>query len=194
MFVPEKTLRNLIISYVKDEERSISGLARKLTEDGYKMHRLFLTGYLRAMSDMGILKEKEIPPSKVYTTSVQREKNIYELVGEKCKSLEIVERDRATVALSVLEKLFKRPIFLREIRECGFDDVVAKRVIGDKRAEARRRLIDNGVEIPGNDPAYTAGEGFGEPANTIIRELVLDKFAAHHLRLDTKQTRLTEIE
>jgi DNA-binding HxlR family transcriptional regulator len=193
MFLPEKTLKNLIISYVKREEKSISGLARQLNEDGFPIHRLFLTGYLRAMADLGVVKEKQIPPSKVYTTSAHRERNIYEMVGERCRSAELSDRERATLAVFVLESLFKRPVFLQELRECGFDEVSAKSVKGEERAEARMLLLKSGIEIPGNDPAYTSGEDLEDPASEVLRDLVLDRFDVHHLRVDTKQTKLDDL-
>ncbi|MFQ5910576.1 MAG: hypothetical protein ACE5IJ_07650 [Thermoplasmata archaeon] len=193
MFFPEKTLKNLIVSYVKEEERSISGLARQLNEDGYPIHRLFLTGYLRAMADMGVVREKQIPPSKVYSTSANRERNIYEMIGEKCKFAEVTDRDRPGLAVSVLEDLFRRPVFLRELRECGFDEVAAESVKGEERAEARKMLLRNGIEIPGNDPAYTASGGFEDPATQILRDLVLDRFDVHHLKVETKQTKLLHV-
>lgn len=193
MFLPERTLKNLIISYVKKEEKSISGLARQLNEDGFPIHRLFLTGYLRAMADLGVVKEKQIPPSKVYTTSAHRERNIYEVVGEKCRLAELSDRERASLAVFVLESLFKRPVFLQELRECGFEDVSAKSVKGEERTEARRLLLKSGVEIPGNDPAYTSGEDMEDPASEVLRDLVLDRFDIHHLRVDTKQTKLDDL-
>lgn len=186
-------MKNLIISYVKKEEKSISGLARQLNEDGFPIHRLFLTGYLRAMADLGVVKEKQIPPSKVYTTSAHRERNIYEVVGERCRLAELSDKDRASLAVFVLESLFKRPVFLQELRECGFDEVNAKSVKGEERTDARRLLLKSGIEIPGNDPAYTSGEDMEDPASEVLRDLVLDRFDIHHLRVDTKQTKLDDL-
>ncbi len=193
LFVPEKTLKNMIISYVKEEERSISGLARRLNKDGHSIHRLFLTGYLRAMADMGVVREKQIPPSKVYSTSANREKNIYETIGDMCKSAEVSDRERPALAVSVLEDLFRRPVFLQELRECGFDHVNAMSVKGEERSEARKLLLRSGIEIPGNDPAYIADASFEEPSTQILRDLVLDRFDVHHLKVETKQTKLPDI-
>lgn len=193
MFFPEKTLKNLIISYVKEEERSISGLARRLKEDGINIHRLYLTGYLRAMADMGVVREKQIPPSKVYATSAARQKNIYETVGEKCLSCEVEDGRKSALAVSVLESLFKRPVFLQELKECGFDEVRATSVKGEERSEARKKLLGIGIEIPGNDPAYTVGGAYQEPMEVVLRDLVLDRFDIHHLRVDTKQVKLDDV-
>ena len=113
MFVPDRNLKDLILSYVKQQERSISSLAKVLQKDGFRFHRLFIAGYLKSLADMGVLREKEIPPAKVYTTSAHRERNVYESVGEKCRQSEANERRQARLAVAVLERLFRRPIFLR---------------------------------------------------------------------------------
>jgi DNA-binding HxlR family transcriptional regulator len=193
LFFPEKTLKNLIISYVKEEERSISGLARQLNKDGHAIHRLFLTGYLRAMADMGVVREKQIPPSKVYATSANRERNIYEMVGDKCLAAEVSDNNKPELAVSVLEELFHRPVFLQELRECGFEDVGARTVKGDERSEARKLLVRSGIEIPGNDPAYTSGGAYEEPTTQVLRDLILERFDINHLRIDTKQIKLDDL-
>ncbi|HRR67139.1 MAG TPA: hypothetical protein P5063_05780, partial [Methanomassiliicoccales archaeon] len=67
MFHPDRDLKQTIISMLSEEGRSISYLSKELKKQGFDMHRLILTGYLRALSDLNILKEKEVPPAKVYT-------------------------------------------------------------------------------------------------------------------------------
>jgi DNA-binding HxlR family transcriptional regulator len=194
VFVPEKELKNLVISYVRREERSISALARELQKDGFKLHRLFLTGYLRALADMGVVKEKRIPPAKVYTTSARTEKNIYQSVGEVCSSLLDDDKERGRLAVSVLQRLFHRPIFLQEIYECGLGDiVVASRVTGEERAEARKALFRNGVKLPAKDPAYLVEDPDPEQVDEVVCQLLLEKFRSQHLVLDTVQLRLHEI-
>ena len=84
MFVPDHNLKDLVVSYLREQERSISALTKQLRADGYPFHRLFVTGYLKALADAGILREKDIPPAKVYSTSAHREPNLYELVGSRC--------------------------------------------------------------------------------------------------------------
>src|SRR6266699_2155134 len=73
MFVPERNLKDLVVSYIRERERSISALTKQLKQDGYAFHRLFVTGYLKALSDLGVLREKDIPPAKVYTPAAPRE-------------------------------------------------------------------------------------------------------------------------
>ncbi len=191
MFLPEKDLKKIIISSLKKEEKSISGLYRMLENEGYKLHRLTLTGYLKALSDVGILKEKEIPPSKVYTTSGHYEKNIYEAVSEKCKAIEKDEKEQVRIAIYVLQKLFHRAIFLEEIKQCELKGGVdAELATDEQRMEAKKLLQKAGYRIPRNDPVYKIKEKYEEEYNTIIMNLFLEKFSAQPLVLETKQLKL----
>lgn len=193
MFVPDRNLKDLVLSYVKQQERSISSLAKDLQKDGFRFHRLFVTGYLKALADVGILKEKEIPPAKVYTTSAHRDRNLYELVGEKCRLYEEGEARQARLAVALLERLFRRPVFLRELRECGFvgaaDAPVASR---EDRDEARRAFSKLGLPIPANEPAYAVGERRNEERDAIIAELLVERCGVESMVLDTRQTKLVE--
>ncbi len=57
---------SILIEILAQKQLSISSIARELKKNGYDQHRLILTGYLRALHDMGYLEELDIPPSKVY--------------------------------------------------------------------------------------------------------------------------------
>lgn len=186
-------MKDLILSYLRNEETSISALSRQLERDGYKVHRLVLTGYLKALADMGVLKQKEIPPSKVYTLTSASERNIYEVVGDKCRTLELDDKEAATVGAYVLQNLFHRPVFLHEIRQCGLGDIVlAKRISGEERTEARKALTKNGFRLPTNDPAYLVEkeETYEKAMDSILQEILVEKFRSQSLVMGPKQTRL----
>jgi DNA-binding HxlR family transcriptional regulator len=193
MFVSDKNMKDLIFSYLRDKETSISGLSRMLEKDGYKVHRLVLTGYLKALADVGMLKHKEIPPSKVYTVTSNSDKNLYGVVREKCKSLDLEDKEAATIGVYILQNLFRRPIFLQEIRQFGLGEtVLAKRVTGDERSEARKKLIKNGFRLPTNDPAYLVDEekDYEEIMDWILHTILIEEFKAQDLLMGPKQTRL----
>ncbi len=193
MFVPERNLKDLVVSYIRERERSISSLTKQLRQDGYAFHRLFVTGYLKALSDLGVLREKEIPPAKVYTTSAHRAANLYEAVGSRCRDSAREETEQVRLAIGVLQKLFRRPIFLRELRECGFAGAIdAPAAPREERDEARRGLIKVGLQLPTNEPAYTVSERRNEFRDEILRELIIDRFGLGGLVLETKQMKLTE--
>ncbi len=69
MFHPDKEMRDLLFEILNNDGKSISAISRELEEQGCSIHRLILTGYLRALTDLNILKEKEVPPAKVYVSS-----------------------------------------------------------------------------------------------------------------------------
>jgi len=193
LFVPERNLKDLVVSYLRVQERSISALTKQLKQDGYSFHRLFVTGYLKALADVGMLREKDIPPSKVYTTSAHREPNLYELVGSRCREAAKEETDQARLAVAVLQKLFRRPIFLREVRECGFAGAIdVPSAPREERDEARRGLVKLGLQLPTNEPAYVVPERRSEVRDEILYDLIVERFGMGALVLETKQTKLTE--
>ena len=193
LFVPDRNLKDLVVSYLREQERSISALTKQLRADGYPFHRLFVTGYLKALADAGILREKDIPPAKVYSTSAHREPNLYELVGARCREATREEADQIRLAVSVLQKLFRRPIFLRELRECGFGGAVdAPQAPREEREEARRGLVKLGLPVPTNEPAYGMPERRNEVRDEILYDLVVKRFGMGALVLGTKQMKLTE--
>ena len=193
LFVPEKNLKDLVIGYVRDQERSISALTKSLQQDGYPFHRLFVTGYLKALADVGMLREKEIPPAKVYTASAHREPNLYESIGERCRETTGDELGASRMAVAVLQRLFHRPVFLRELRECGFAGAIdAASVPKEEREEIRRLLLKLGLQIPTNEPAYRVEERRNDTRDAILCEIVLERFGMSSLVLDTKQMKLME--
>ena len=193
MFVPERNLKDLVVSYLRVQERSISALTKQLKQDGYSFHRLFVTGYLKALADVGMLREKDIPPAKVYTTSAHREPNLYELVGSRCREAVKDDADQVRLAVGVLQKLFRRPIFLREIRECGFSAAVdVPQAPREEREEARRGLVKLGLQLPTNEPAYGVPDRKSEVRDDILYDLIIQRFGMGGMVLETKQTKLTE--
>jgi len=193
VFVPGKNLKDLVVAYLREQERSISALTKQLRQDGYPFHRLFVTGYLKALADAGVLREKDIPPSKVYSTSAHRDLSLYELVGARCREATADESDQVRLAVGVLQKLFRRPIFLKELRECGFAGAVdAPLAPREERDEVRRGLVKLGLPLPTNEPAYTIQERRNEIRDEILSDLIVKRFGMGALVLETKQTRLTE--
>lgn len=193
MFVPDRNLKDLIIGYIRDQERSISALTKALDADGYSFHRLFVTGYLKALADVGMLREKEIPPAKVYTASAHREANLYEMVGERCHEAAADEAAQSRLAVATLQRLFRRPIFLRELRESGFAGAIDVSAVGrEEREEARRALAKLGLQIPTNEPAYRVDERRNDVRDAILCDIIVERFGLAPLVLDTKQMKLME--
>lgn len=145
-----KTLKEEIISELVEEEKSISGLQKSLETKGVNTHRLVLTGYLKALVDVGILKEKEIKPSRIYSVQTVPGKDLYELVGTASKR--ISREDAGDHALELLYYLFNRPVFVREIERCDVDlPRHYKTVVPARRLEYIARLNEQGIKIPQNN-------------------------------------------
>ncbi|MCK4718738.1 MAG: hypothetical protein KAT70_08725, partial [Thermoplasmata archaeon] len=159
MFLPEARLKDTIIDILREEERSISGIQRALKQKGIELHKLVLTGYLRSLADLGILKEREIPPSKVYSTTATYTQDIYSAVGDAVRRNVESPAERAPTVLYILQRLLLRPIFLYELKKAGVEEPYnATNIEGDKRMDARRVLAKTGIKIPHKDPAYLLDE------------------------------------
>ena len=63
---PGMILKASILQILAAKDCTISGIHNALREQGIEVHRLILTGYLRAMKDLEILEEQEVKPSKLY--------------------------------------------------------------------------------------------------------------------------------
>jgi DNA-binding HxlR family transcriptional regulator len=193
MFLPDSSLKSIIMQELKKDDRSISSLHRTLTEEGHKVHRLVLTGYLKAMEDMQVLKAKEIPPSKVYSIALSAEQDLYESVGEQCRNLDVPDAKKPAIALYILQKLFRRSVFLGEMRRAGFNDdmeEIATVVPSDERLEAKKILAKRGYKLPQRDPAYRMDKKYDKDFEEIVYHILLVRFKAGNLAVDTKQTTL----
>lgn len=190
MFHPERDLKQIIISMLTEDGRSISYLSRELKKQGYDMHRLTLTGYLRALSDMNILKEKDVPPAKIYTPVKGRERDIYLRVVEQAKA---ASPDKyPELALYALYKLFKRPIFKEELERAGILEfspgIQAKE---DEILDARKFMQKTGFKIPTSSKAFVPPNNDLESAfqDLLVQMLVSDSECSYLVK-ETKQAKL----
>ncbi len=143
----EKPLKDDIVSDLTSDEKSISGLQKSLEEKGRNLHRLVLTGYLKAMVDLGVLKEKEIKPSRIYSVNSSSAKDIYDVVGLAVHR--IGGTSMGDDALSALNFLFNRPIFAREIERCNVEPAREyRKVLPTRKLEIIQKLSEQGIKIP----------------------------------------------
>src|SRR5438034_6705563 len=134
-----------------------------------------------------------MPPAKLDTTAAHRMQKDYELVRSLCREAVKDEADQVRLAVGVLQKLFRRAIFLREIRECGFSAAVdAPQAPREEREEARRGLVKLGLQLPTNEPAYGVPDRRSEVRDDILYDLIIQRFGMGGMVLETKQTKLTE--
>ncbi len=191
MFSPDKQLREIIVEELRLEPVSISGLARKLKSKGINIQRLVLTGYLRALTDMGIIRERPIPPSKIFTPVSGREPSVYEAISGACTELGLDARTSSAAAVYTLERLFHRPVFRRELLDMKLAETPELKLAPPMVvAEARRILSKSGYRVPDSEPAYLVDGSYDNEFRLILMALVSTGFRLSHLSLDTRQLTL----
>jgi hypothetical protein len=191
MFNPDKALKEIIFDILKNDGKSISALSRELEERGISIHRLILTGYLRALTDYNYLKEKEVPPAKVYVPVKGREKDVYEVVGDCSRKLS-TGVDADLLVLFTLVNLFHRPIFFEELKRAGVRDAPpAKQATNNERLESRRVLMRTGMKVPDSSIAYVHDDpALEQKHEELLGMMVCELLGCSNLIRETTQTRL----
>ena len=139
----EENLNLKLLELLEGRQLSISGLSRELKAGGIDEHRLILTGYLRALRDLNILEEVEVPPSKIYSLPEKVEEYLPEKIeestsekGKDQKHSELSDSEdiysifrtqllridldlRIPVGVYVVSRLFERPCFRKELKLMG---------------------------------------------------------------------------
>lgn len=167
----ERTLKEEIVTELVAEEKSISGLQKSLEERGINTHRLVLTGYLRALVDLGILREKEIKPSRIYSIQSVPGKDIYEMVGKVARNFS--DENTGDHALELLYYVFNRPIFVREIERCNVElPRQYKTVVPQRRMEYVAKLNEQGISVPKNNFMMEPTSRDNQKLMIMLRELL----------------------
>ncbi len=190
MFHPDRDLKQIIISMLSEDGRSISYLSRELKKQGFDIHRLTLTGYLRALSDMNVLKEKDVPPAKIYTPIKGKERDIYLKVAEQSKILALDKYPELT--LYTLYKLFKRPIFKEELERAGiFEFSPGVQAKEEEIADARKFMQKTGFKIPTSSKAYVPmNEDLEDMFHILLVQMLVSDSECSYLVKETKQAKL----
>jgi len=213
----EEKLNFKLLELLEGRRLSISGLSRELKARGIDEHRLVLTGYLRALRDLKILEETEVPPSKIYalpekTTESLSEKGkdsrspelydpqeIYSTL--RAQLLKISLDSRIPVGVYVVSRLFERPCFRRELKLIGItqkhlEQYLEKPGIVCEAQDAhlkKARADITKIEIPPDDPAYEIRENREEVirlANEVLAGLIKHRIDLEGLVAKSKQTTL----
>ncbi len=186
MFNPEKDFYRILLECLGKEGKSISALYRELEEKGFKHHRLILTGYLRALTDLKIVREKNVPPSKIYQVIKDSTENIYETVGRVCRKKYPNNQD---LIIYVLNQTLKRPIFESELLLAGVTEHNGRVAESQEITECRKLLKRSGNIVPAHN-AYHSRSEYPEELKEVIMNILVDSTDSNHLVLLTKQTKL----
>lgn len=171
----DETLKAQILSVLSNGENSISGILKELNTRGVDMHRLTLTGYLNAMADMGILKERDIKPSKIYSIDMASSRDIYSIIGSVVKIYG--EENMPDYALMLLNALFGRPIFIKEIERCNVGlPRDYRKVVPPKRMEYIDQLSTIGLTIPPSNSMVEPTRKDNDLINQMLRLVISQGF------------------
>lgn len=189
-------LRQRIVGHLREAgSDSISGIARAMSEGRSRpIHRLTIAGYLQALSELGVLRELDRPPSKHYQLAEpDAGEGLHERVGRSVRETEWPEARQTQVATAVLEHLLRRPVFLAELRHAGLrpvlEDLVAVEADEERRRQIRALLRSRPlprIDVPRGDPLVTIPDlpRVREAVPLMVRRVVLEATQAEHLALE----------
>ncbi len=189
--IPMSEFYDTLTGILANRQMSISSIARELKKNGHDHHRLILTGYLRALHDMGHVEETDIPPSKVYSFKATAKRDIYSIVKEHLKGIDI--DDRLGIAVFILSSLFHRPCFKYELGLLGIEaqKTTAVKESKDPRLKDYRASVTR-VKIPNDDPAYEVSNGSEvlQKGNEVLVDIINELIDLDGLKAKFQQTKL----
>ncbi len=183
---------NILSEMLNQKQMSISSITRELKKSGYDQHRLIITGYLRALHDLGYLEEIDIPPSIVYTFNASKKRDIYSILKEHLKDIDASEK--LEVAVYIISSLFHRPCFRYELELLGIEAQRTKTVkeSKDSRLKEHRAAVTR-IKIPGDDPAFEINGDNSHvllKGNEILIEIINELIDLEGLKAKFQQTKL----
>ena len=186
-----KQFYDILTEIISSKQMSISSIARELKKNGYDQHRLIITGYLRALNDMGYVEELEIPPSKVYVFKENFKKDIYGIVKEHINDMDASAQTEA--AVYILSSLFHRPCFKYELELVGAEPHKTKivRESKDARLKEHREAVTR-IELPLDDPAFEIKDKASDmlSENQLLIDIINDLINLDGLKAKYQQTKL----
>lgn len=201
VFEDRTKLKDLILTILREDgSASISGVQKRLAKHGENLHRLIVTGYLRAMNDLGLLEERDLPPSKVYSLKTgSKQKDVYDAAGRAVAARSLPRGAEAQLLVAILHRLFHRPIFKQEVVRANIEPLGLTdwEVETKDRQTARQLLVGAGLELPHNNPAFVPPEDLSAELRALrdelIAEMAVKGFDAHPYVQRSKQITLQEM-
>jgi hypothetical protein len=187
--VLNNTLFFSISKKLQENELSINALSKALQGEGFKLHKLEVRGYLRALEDFGYVEERSIPPAKIFKLKKKSE-SVYDVVGKQIKKIASNEKEEGELAIDALGLLFKRPVFREELRRCNIGTAHIRRE-GKKDEELLAALNRNGYGIPEGDICYEYT--IGSKTAELLGAMVADMMNVKMISTKTKQKKLEEV-
>ncbi|MGC8644685.1 MAG: hypothetical protein ACP5UO_00270 [Thermoplasmata archaeon] len=169
-------LKDRILDILGGDGKSISDIYKEINMDEEtKIHRLALTGYLWAMTDLNLLREKYVKPSKIYYPVRKDERSIYEVVGEQVANDPLDKRGEEV--LYILYTLLERPVFESELEKAGITgNVKAKRLDKKERKKLLAKTEVKGIKIPPDDDAYVPVASYPALALRVLSRIISERY------------------
>jgi hypothetical protein len=169
-------LKDRITEILRGDGKSISEIYKEINMDEEsKVHRLSLTGYLWAMADFNILKEKYLKPSKIYYLVKKDETSIYQYLKDKMQNEP--EDKRGEETLYLLYVLLERPVFDVEIEKAGVTGKIkGKRIDRKERKNLLSRVEIRGIKIGPDSEAYIPVTSYPNLAVKVFGDMVAEKY------------------
>ena len=115
---------------------------------------------------MNILKEREVPPSKIYQPSKALPDSIYESVGKACRK---IDPDADELILYTLSRLFKRPIFDTELKLAGVNRPIGRSASDNETKECKRIMARAGNVLTSSNALHPSRE-FPDKMSEVLTE------------------------
>jgi hypothetical protein len=169
-------LKDRITDILRGDGKSISEIYKEINmEDDSRIHRLTLTGYLWAMADFNVLKEKYVKPSKLYFLLKKDETSIYQLIGDRMANEPPDKRGEGI--LYILYTLFDRPIFETELEMAGITgNVKGKRLEKKERKKLLGKVEIKGVKVSADTDAYVPTTNYPVLAIKVLGSIISEKY------------------
>jgi hypothetical protein len=190
MFHPDRDFRFIVLDSLTDEGKSISALHKDLNGRGYKINRLLLTGYLRALTDLKMVREKSVPPAKIYIPLRGKERDFYAIIGDKSRQL-YPEEQASSLILYALNRMTKRAMFVEELSRAGVGgNIPGRQATPEEKLDAKRVMKRSGFTIPDSSRAYLIeGDELEKEFILLLEAVLIDNYDIGYLVKETKQTK-----
>ncbi|MES2154942.1 MAG: hypothetical protein V4510_07375 [bacterium] len=189
------TVRDRIVEHLKRTGTdSISGITRVLVGGGgAPAHRLTIAGYLQALSDAGVLREMDRPPSKLYQLqNPEAHWSLHQRLHRLLQETPRAEAERVRLCLAALQSTLGRPIFQAELQHAGFasiPDDLRRVIVGDATRRTYRDLFSRRasphIVVPARDPLLALDDNdpmlTSEAVADLLRRALLRATGTEHL-------------
>ncbi|MGB9636820.1 MAG: hypothetical protein ACPL1Y_06190 [Thermoplasmata archaeon] len=191
VFETEDKLKDKIQEILRNNaEKSINQIFKELSmrQDAHPRHRLVLAGYLQALTDIGILNEKIIPPAKVYSLSPTYRRDLYTTLKKILTQKGYEDKKAAEIYTYTLSKLFRRAVLEDELRFANFTDFSNLKAVDltpeeKKEIVMRMRRMKYNVEA---EKAYIATKNYDSEMFEILSSIILEEYGIKILSMEKK--------